>query len=639
MIMDGPTPAGLRRRMMKKVNRWAVLPHLPMTQTLYNVMPAKVRKSRKDFFKSEIASDSLCDDALQRLSPYLLQRPPVDILDLWPGGGLLSSKVNDFLQPRRHVMIEPDLDTFHPILESLAQSRPGYELLSKDIHSIDDWKGLLAEKFPEQSMSNCDTAGALAKNHTLLVLAQPPPSRSKRDHYTPARWLSTFMEECMRQSGLHTFGSVRLLATLPLHDSQALIPRTVADRKRPALLTENVALHAFEVASSKAPTVWVNAKGWDVVTKNASRVAQREAEQHILTPPGRELSPLPMAPESPDPGKMPLPYIPRLNSEYHDRLIDVIRAESPMESNPTPSGKKPTRVNQKRSRAIIQLNQDNRHAFFRHELVSKQAKIDELMKTLSRTAAEETTTSTTLQPILDQIEATKSALAQQTLDTHYESIKQVPVTIDDRRASLHSGNFDDAHLLWDRRPFEPLVIHPEELYPRESERSLVYFEADANAPALQNVNQLSPEERDHPFRLSEAVSRTIGGRGSLSVAELLQLIFPDQEINNIVKAVPSLAMFAAKTPKPEFDSLPKTVHGEPGPDGKLDPAVCYQENLDYDLGDVRVRALSTRTLWDIFVEYQKANMELSTMQLNRLLGGTVTSFGSGDYLLTQKRLH
>jgi hypothetical protein len=33
---------------------------------------------------------------------------PLDILDLWPGGGLISSKVNELLQPRRHVLVEPD---------------------------------------------------------------------------------------------------------------------------------------------------------------------------------------------------------------------------------------------------------------------------------------------------------------------------------------------------------------------------------------------------------------------------------------------------------------------------------------------------------------------------------------------------
>ncbi|KAG2413771.1 hypothetical protein HFD88_002960 [Aspergillus terreus] len=624
---------------MKRINRWAVVPHLPMTQTLYKNFPANAKK--KGIFKSEIASEKLCDDALQRLSPYLLRKPPVDILDLWPGGGLLSSKFNDFLRPRRHVMIEPELDTFKPILQPLVDSRPCYKLLSMDIHSVRDWQSFLLEHFPDQGMSNCDTSGALAENHTLLVLANPPPTRSKKDHYTPARWWSVFMETCMRQSGLHAFGSVRLLATLPVSDAQAVIPRTVADRKRPALLTENVALHAFEVAAPKAPLTWVNSKGWDLVAANATRVAQRETEQKIVIPPGRELPPLPMAPESPEPGQMPVPYTPRLNTDLHDRLMAVIRAGDPAESKPIKTAAKPKKsaAAQKRMRACIQLNQDNRHAYYRQQIVDKEAQIDEMVKTLSRAAAEPTSTLASLQPLVDQITAAEAAVEEQRLEQHFETIKQVPVLIDDRRASLHSGSFDDALLLWDRRPFEPLFIHPEEQYPREAERSLVYFEADANAPALQKVNQLPATERDHPFRLFEALSLTIGSRSSLSLDAFLKLIFPERAINDIVKAVPRLATFAMKTPKADFDDLPKTVHGAPGPDGTHDPAVCYQENLDYRLDGVRVRSLPSSVLWDIFLEYQKGDLKLSAMQLNRVLGGTLTSFRSGDYLLTHKRLH
>lgn len=44
--------------MIKKANRWAVVPRLPMTQTLYKSFPGNARK--KGIFKSEIASEQLC---------------------------------------------------------------------------------------------------------------------------------------------------------------------------------------------------------------------------------------------------------------------------------------------------------------------------------------------------------------------------------------------------------------------------------------------------------------------------------------------------------------------------------------------------------------------------------------------------
>jgi transcription factor 1 len=575
------------------------------------------------------------DDILKRLSPYLLRKPAVDILDLWPGGGLWSSKINDLLKPRRHVLIEPDLKTFKPLLQPLAQSRPCYELLSTDIHAINDWKSLLSIYFPEQEPSDHDDRDSLPKNDTLLILANPPPTGSKKDHYTPARWWSVFMETCMRQSGLHTYGSVRMIASLPVADAQAVIPRTVAERKRPALLTENVALHAFEVAGPKDPSMWVAFKGWDVVADNASRVAQRAAEQGVTTPRGREIPPIPMAPESPDPGRLPVPYVPRTCTEFHEKLMQKINSSTLMAADSATSGKGGKR-NQTRMRALIQLNKENRDAYYRQRLANKRAELDELMRTLSRSAADPNVDSTALKPILDDIETVKAAVAQETSDIHYDVLKELPTLIDDKRASLHTGNFDDAVLLWDRRPFEPLLIEPEELFPRNAERSVLYFEADSNPTSLQKVHQLPPDQRDDPFRLFEAYSLTMGTRNLITVAEFLQLIFPDRPINDIVKSIPSLAVFAAKTPKPDFDNLPKTKHG---PGENLDPAACYQDNLDYDLSDVRVRCLPSSTLWDIFVDYEKSDMKLSAVQLNRLLGGTLTSFRSGEYLMPAKKYH
>ncbi|KAF7590733.1 hypothetical protein BBP40_002471 [Aspergillus hancockii] len=575
------------------------------------------------------------DDILKRLSPYLLRKPAVDILDLWPGGGLWSSKVNDLLKPRRHVLVEPDLKTFKPLLQPLAQSRPCYELLSTDIHAINDWKSLLSTHFPEQELLNRDDSGSLPKNDTLLILANPPPTGSKKDHYTPGRWWSVFMETCMRQSGLHSYGSVRMIASLPVTDAQTVIPRTVAERKRPALLTENVALHAFEVAAPRDPSMWVTLKGWNVVADNASRVAQRAAKQGVTTPPGREIQPIPMAPESPDTGRLPVPYVPRTRTELHEKLMQKISSSTLMADDSATSGKGGKR-NQIRMRALIQLNKDNRDAYHRQRLADKRAEIDELMNTLSRSAADANVDSTGLKPILDNIETAKAAVAQETSEIHYDVLKELPSLIDDKRAALHTGNFDDAVLLWDRRPFEPLLINSEELYPRSSERSVLYFEADSNPTPLRKVHQLPPSQRDDPFRLFEAYSLTMGTRNLITVAEFLQLIFPDRPTNDIVKSIPSLAAFAAKTPKTDFDTLPKTLHG---PGEKPDPAACYQDNLNYDLSDVRVRCLPSSTLWDIFVEYEKSDMKLSAVQLNRLLGGTLTSFRSGEYLVPTKKYH
>jgi transcription factor 1 len=65
------------------------------------------------------------------------------------------------------------------------------------------------------------------------------------------------------------------------------------------------------------------------------------------------------------------------------------------------------------------------------------------------------------------------------------------------------------------------------------------------------------------------------------------------------------------------------------PDPSADPAFSYQANLDYDLSGVRVRSLSTDTLLEIMVEFEKSSPGTSILQFNRMLGGTLTSFQSG----------
>ncbi|KAB8260245.1 hypothetical protein BDV32DRAFT_123384 [Aspergillus pseudonomiae] len=611
-----------------KFNRWTPIPHVPLTKALYKCFPLTAK--RKSIRKAEIASEKLCDDALQRLSPFLLRNPAVDILDLWPGAGLWSSKINQLLKPRRHVLIEPDLSLYKPLLQPLAETNPSYELLSADIHAIADWQSILSKHFPEQGPSNRDDSGILPRNDTLLVLANLPPVGSKKDHYTPARWWSVFMEACMHQTGLHSYGSVRMIASLPISDAQQVVPRTIIERKRPALWTENVALHAFEVAAPRDPSTWTFLKGWDLAADNASRVAQRAAEQGVTTPPGRELPPIPMAPKSPDPGRLPVPYVPRPFTDWHEKVWKKITTGAPGKDG---------KMNPVQQRGWIQLNKENRDMYYRVRQANGIAEIDELTATLSRTAANTRKTSAALRPILKKIQAAKSRLEQGVSEVHYSVRNEVPVIVDNKRAALQTGDFDDAILHWDRRPFEPLLINPDELYPRETERSILYFEADPNPQAVQKLNQLDPPQRDAPLRLFEALSLTIGTRSLLTVAELLELIFPGRPINEIVKVIPGLAVLAAKTPKPDYDNLPKTMHGSPGAPEPLNPVACYQENLDYDLSDVRVRTLSTSTLWDIFVEYQrKGDTSLSTVQLSRLLGGTLTSFRTGELEL-RKRYH
>lgn len=503
---------------------------------------------------------------------------------------------------------------------------PSYTLTSLDLDFHQDWKTIMDKYLPEQGPSCSDTSGTLAKNDTLLILANHPPTSSKRSHYTPSRWWTSFMDLCMRQAYFHQYGSVRFLGTFPTSAAQAIVPRTVFDRKRPALLTETVALHAFEVATPIDSGEWTGLKGWDNAVQNSFRVAERTEENKIEVPPGRELRPYTLAPQAPEAGRKPSPYVPRPKTDRHDRLMKQIEGVDMSDG----------KAKKTRTRAIIQLNQENRFAWQRGNLFEKDMKIDELNKSMARAAAESTSTLESLKPYVDDIAALESSIVSERSELHFDVVNSVDILVDDRRASFHTGTFDKALLPWDRRPFDPLLTDPNELYPRESDRSMVYFEADKNPPVMQILQQqLDPEKQDTLLRLFDSLSLIFSQRSTSPITEVLPLMFPNRPVEDLIRTIPSLVLFARRTPKPDFDSLPRTTYNlglDLGDD--QDPAMCLQDNMDYDLSKVRLRSLPIKTLWEILLEYSKTSTDLSPVLLNRLLGGSMTTYQSGGMLLS-----
>ncbi|KAL2846980.1 hypothetical protein BJY01DRAFT_169286 [Aspergillus pseudoustus] len=626
---------------MPQHTRWTAVSRFPVTKALSKTLSRAGTVGKKPV----IVSEKLCDDVLQRLSPYLLRNPPVDILDLWPGPGILSSKVNDFLKPRRHVLMEPNLKYFKSFLEPLTQSRSCYELVSIDLKPEQDWQSLLSKHFPEQGPSNTDNSGFLPRNDSLLVLASPPPPSSRKDHFSGARWFLTFLETCLRQAHIHSYGSVRLLASISPTDTRNILPTLIHERERPAMLTEQLARHAFAVATTDDPTRsdWIVQRQYDILADGAARVAQRASEAGISNPAERKLPPLELAPESPIAGTKPTPYSPRIRTGQNEKYIAAFEAFDKAD----PKSPDYEKVKQLRSRAATSLNQENRQSHVRKLIVGEQARIDELNKAISRLAADPKIKLADLEPVVKEIEARITALAEETAQHHFDLTRAIPYLIDDRRATLDTGSFDDATLLWDRRPFEPLLIHEEEAYPREIGRTLFYFEADQNAHAAKRLSRLTQQQKYMAFEVLDAYTLSLSLSRVPNVVKLTESLFPGLSTNQVIEAIPSLAQFASKRPKPDFDSLPKTLHYDASfkppsspsasatknekTESDPDPVYCYQENLDYDLSQTRCRILPISTLWDMFAKYAERSTGHSVVQLTRMLGGNVTMARSGVY--------
>ncbi|KAJ5639359.1 uncharacterized protein N7484_007221 [Penicillium longicatenatum] len=615
---------------------WEVSARFPITQGLREIF-AK-RASRNKAASAGYVSEKLCDDMIHRLSPYLKRNAPVDILDLWPGCGLWSSKMNDFLRPRRHILVEPNMKLFGSHLKELAKSKPCYKLASGEIYGT-NWNAVYEKYLPEQIRPMDVVPGTLPKNDTLLVLASPPVTESKKNHLTPARWWASVMEDCMNQTGLHAYGSVRILAGLSVAELQVVLPRSIHERRRPAMLTESVALHNFEIASGYEIEPWHTLKTWDSIQRNNERVAERSAAQGVITPPGREPLPLQLAPESPVPGKggpkakKEVPYHPRARSEGHHRFEKAIRRGENLSKTKSVSAKEEAEIKKEARTARAALNFDNRCSWARAEISKDISAIDERSRDLSRAAADPNATAASLEEIDRDIETRKSAVSQKMADLHFRLTRGWERSLDDMRNEACSNNLDDSVLLWDRRPFEPMLIESDEVFPR-FHQTLVYFEADEHAISAQKLSKVPPKDRESMMQLFEAMTLSFSSGNHISIAELADRFFPGQAANDVVKTIPSLAKYVGKRLKPNYGPMPLA-------DDTLDPTECFQENIDYDLSETRVITLPIQVIWDILLEYHKHAQDLSPLQINRLLGGTMTSYRTGEYRLdtAAKKLH
>ena len=567
-------------------------------------------------------------DVLQRLSPFIRGNAPVDIIDLWPGAGVWSWKVNTFLRPRRHLLLEPDTKEFSDFLEPLAKSDVSYEYLKVNPW-LDNIPDLVSKYLPErQIQSNGDHSDALQENGTLLVLVNPPLTTSKKEHFLPARWWSKFIEDCMNLSNFNSYGRLQALASFPRKEARAVIPRSISERKRPAILTEAAASHAFEIAATHDTGMWSLNVGWDLTADNFAHVAKKTVENNIIIPRGRGPIPLQTAPKTDREFRVTRPYAPRVATELNKFwMADIEAGEAPHADDETKRQGKTS---------LYQLNYENRSTYDAYQRAESVKSIDQLVRRLSIDAANPSLDFKALKPVADKIEELKTAIANEPLTSEMR-LRIVPNYIDSNRCARYSGSFDKALLAWDRRPFEPLLINHKEFFPNDKgeELTMFYFETDINSPLIKELKEHDPLKRDELLRIFDAFCFSIGTRGFATAGELLSSIFPDRSTNDLVRAVPSLAKFASKSLKPDFDSLPKTLHADPRrpkSDEPLDPVECFQENLDYDLSDTRVRVLPAITLWDLALEYEKSPTKLDSVELNRAMGSSLTAFRTGQFI-------
>ncbi|KAL2008913.1 hypothetical protein VTN00DRAFT_7107 [Thermoascus crustaceus] len=618
--------------------RWLPLEKYPLTGQLYKHV-SKHAKARVN-----IVSERLCDDILHRLSPFLRRESPVDIVDFYPGAGLFSAKINDFLKPRRHVLLEAELKLYGKVLDDLAK-RPSCKLLSIDrLAQGPEWPSFFAEHLPEQKPPT-DNNRVYSRNDSLLVLANLTGFNAKAHNYTPSRRWTGYMVDCLKQATVNKYGMVRILALLPADEGEMVMPRTVHGRRMATMLTEANG-RAFDVAASaETAAAWYGMKELDLITSNAARVAERTAENNVTVPEGRERPPVPVAPDVSEKGSIQAPYVPRPMIPFMQRYTDAAEELKKVEADKTATKATRNAAKERLKRQIIVLNQDNRRSIVRKKLREMQTEIDEQEVSLCRAAADPNADIKALKELDAKLAAARAEFDKLYSESEATVTDKSDVYIDDRRSALSRGSFDDAVLLWDRRPFEPLNIENEELYPREVPCNLIYFEPDADSSLMQALEKMDSRKRSDLTGLFEEVTRALGNKSNTTVADLLEAMFPGRSANDIVKAVPSLAPLASRRLKPVFEGHPPAAESQNNssetpessesttaatsidPKVGTDPVFSYQENINYDFRRVRVRTLPVSALWDLVAEYDRWPFKAkSAIEVGWALGGTMTEY-------------
>lgn len=199
------------------------------------------------------------------------------ILDLYPGRPVLSSKINDLVQPYRHILVEPRVSrTYHKHLNEFSQRDKEKIQVYKEkvhygsVHGI-GWLELLEKYVP------AEVPPGVPKD--LLVIA----NLTDRAFKNASRIWAALVGHSLLNRGRFSDWNVRTLMILPPEEAESIIPRSIRNRRKVAILNEAYSRQSFIVAETDNTENLVP-RGYELVEKSASLVARRMAKNQIVLP-------------------------------------------------------------------------------------------------------------------------------------------------------------------------------------------------------------------------------------------------------------------------------------------------------------------------------------------------------------------
>ncbi|KAK0305110.1 hypothetical protein LTR01_006968 [Friedmanniomyces endolithicus] len=261
-------------QLMSRISRFTADTKYPVTQTLFELFHGSStgsnksaskgpRKTYKEGFapdlRNDIVSDSLCgkaylilykswpltdflpDDTIKYLAPTLEKHKGCTIIDIHPGASVWSSKLHDFLQPKRHLLMEPEERYFASFIKPLLD-KPGSTYRHTTLigaHPREYWPNY-AKVLSDAELAPCTPllAGdpALRElNPNVLVIGnlgrQYKVAARARSVNFGALILQQFLHAALTNQLFHRSGLVRMMLWVPEAEKYTLFPTSEVYRR------------------------------------------------------------------------------------------------------------------------------------------------------------------------------------------------------------------------------------------------------------------------------------------------------------------------------------------------------------------------------------------------------------------------
>ncbi|RGP65892.1 mitochondrial transcription factor 1 [Fusarium longipes] len=391
-----------------------------------------------DKHRVNIVDRDLCDDIVNYIGPSLERHRGCDLLDINPGTGLWSKSLHEALQPRKHILMEPDIALYKPFLGDFL-SKPNVQVVPKAGILWKDLQDVLENSIKQKVR---DPASEPERNDTLLVnvnLSFCPPKKYQMFECVSTMVLYQLMSSIRTASLFQQYGLVRMLIWVSDDGKRRLLPRSAIRRRRSAFEAELALEWLHEIAGHDTEfedryelrDEWIN-------MESGYRTLDRMKKAGLTMPSGRETITYKNLTANREYADQTLAGVKRpLHSRPFRQELEEAEREFTKSGDAMPS----TRLKALRFRQKY----DDADGFLYLNLLQERERI---MKLGYESPSE--------------LPAAEAAFNER-LDTVKKNTRKEWVMV---RDNYHLFKQKEPVLFWDRRPFEPLATRAEDFYPR-----------------------------------------------------------------------------------------------------------------------------------------------------------------------------